>query len=67
MKVICITRLFALLYGITTMNSLTDNFNSEEAINNTSKLSNFNLNDITHYDTINDVFENISIDELRYI
>lgn len=67
MKVICITRLFALLCGITTMNSLTDTFNSEEAINNISKLCKSNLDDIPHYDTINDVFENINIDELRYI
>ena len=67
MKVICITRLFALLCGITTMNSLTDTFNSQEAINNISKLCKSNLDDIPHYDTINDVFENINIDELRYI
>lgn len=67
MKVICITRLFALLCGITTMNSLTDSFNSEDAIINISKLCNSSLDDIPHYDTINDVFENINIDELRYI
>lgn len=67
MKVICVTRLFALLCGITTMNSLTDTFNSEQTIDNISKLCKSNLSDIPHYDTINDVFENINIDELRYI
>lgn len=67
MKVICVTRLFGLLCGITTMNSLTDTFNSEEAINNISKLCNSKLDDIPHYDTINDVFENINIGELRNI
>ena len=67
MKVICITRLFALLCGITTMNSLTDSFNTNEAIENISKLSNKKLKDIPHYDTINDVFKNINIEELRNI
>lgn len=34
MKSICIARLFALLCGITTVNSLTNNFNNDFAINN---------------------------------
>ncbi len=34
MKSICIARLFALLCGITTVNSLTNNFNNDFTINN---------------------------------
>ena len=67
MKVICITRLFALLCEITTMNSLTYTFNSQEDINNISKLSKSNPDYIPHYDTINNGFKNIDMDELRYI
>lgn len=65
MKSICITRLFALLCGITTMNSLTNKFNNDNTINNLSKIINEELNDLPHYDTINDVFDDMNIDELR--
>jgi len=67
MKTICVTRLFALLCGITSMNSMTNKFNNEIAINNLSKIINDQLNDLPHYDTINDVFVNLNIDELRKI
>lgn len=65
MESICITRLFALLCGITTMNSLTNKFNNDNTINNLSKIINEELNDLPHYDTINDVFDDMNIDELR--
>ena len=67
MKTICVTRLFALLCGITTMNSLTNKFDNENTINNLSKIINTELNDLPHYDTINDVFDDLNIDELRKI
>lgn len=67
MKSICITRLFALLCGITTMNSLTNKFNNEFAISNLSKIIDENLSDLPHYDTINDVFDDLDIQELRNI
>ncbi len=67
MKVICVTRLFGLLCGITTMNSLTHKFNNEITISNFSKLLGCNLEDLPHYDTINDVFDDLNIDELRKI
>ncbi len=66
-KVICITRLFALLCGITTMNSMTNKFNNELTIKNISKIINIELSDLPHYDTINDVFDDLNIDELRKI
>lgn len=67
MKTICVTRLFALLCGITTMNSMTNKFDNENTINNLSKIINTNLSDLPHYDTINNVFDDLNIDELRKI
>lgn len=67
MKTICVTRLFALLCGITTMNSLTNKFDNEFTINNLSKIINTDLSDLPHYDTINNVFDDLNIDELRKI
>lgn len=67
MKSVCVTRLFALLCGITTMNSLTNKFNNEFAISNLSKIINEELNDLPHYDTINDIFDDLDILELRKI
>lgn len=67
MKTICVTRLFALLCGITTMNSITNKFHNENTINNLSKIINTELSDLLHYDTINDIFDDLNIDELRKI
>ena len=67
MKAICVTRLFALLCGITSMNSLTNTFNNDFTISNLSKIINESLSDLPHYDTINDVFDDLNIDELRKI
>lgn len=67
MKTICVTRLFGLLCGITTMNSLTNKFNSDYAISNLSKIIEEQLSDLPHYDTINDVFDDLDISELRKI
>lgn len=67
MKVICVTRLFGLLCGLTTMNSLTNKFNNELTIETLSKITNTKLNDLPHYDTINDVFDDLNIEELRKI
>ena len=67
MKAICVTRLFALLCGLTSMNSMTNKFNNDNSINNLSKIINEDLSDLPHYDTINDVFDDLNIDELRKI
>ena len=67
MKSICVTRLFGLLCGITTMNSLTNKFNNDNTIYNLSKIIDEELKDLPHYDTINDVFNDLNIDELRMI
>ena len=67
MKVICVTRLFDLLCGSTTMNSLTNKFNNTLTIDTISKITNTKLDDLPHYDTINDVFDDLNIEELRKI
>lgn len=67
MKVICTTRLFALLCGLTTMNSMTNKFNNELTIETLAKITNTNLDELPHYDTINNVFDDLNIDELRKI
>ena len=68
MKTICVTRLFGLLCGLTTMTDISsDNFNSDTCIKNLSKICNQNLEELPYWETIQDVFINIKIDELRDI
>ena len=67
MKVIFIVRIMGLMCEIKSMNGITQEFNTEEAIENIAKLCGLELEEIPHHDTINDVFENIKIDELEEI
>ena len=68
MKTICITRLFPLLCGITTMTDISsDLFDNENCIKNISKICNQNLDELPYWETIQDVFENMKTDELRNI
>ena len=67
MSVITVTRLVGLICGITSMRGTTEKLNTEEAIKNIAELLEIELKEIPHYDTINDVFEKIKIDELRKI
>lgn len=68
MKTICVTRLFPLLCGITTMTDISsDTFNSDICIKNISKICNIYLDDLPYWETIQDVFMNIDTDELRNI
>lgn len=68
MKTICVTRLFPLLCGITTMTEIsTDIFNTDNCIKNISKVCNQSLKELPYWETIQDVFMNIKTDELRDI
>ena len=68
MKTICVTRLFGLLCGLTTMTDISsDKFNSDNCIKNLSKICNQHLVELPYWETIQDVFVNINIDELRNI
>ena len=68
MKTICVTRLFALLCGLTTMTDISSNdFNSDNCIKNLSKICGQNLEEIPYWETIQDVFITINTNELRDI
>ena len=67
MSVIFITRLLGLLCGKTSMRSLTETMNTDICIKNISKILEIDLDEIPHYDTINDVFEQVNSEELRRI
>ena len=68
MKTICVTRLFGLLCGLTTMADISsDDFNTDNCIKNLSKICNQDLEEIPYWETIQDVFMNIETNELRNI
>lgn len=67
MKVICVTRLLGLLCGITELVTLSDTFNNDNVIKNISDICNDKLNEIPYWETIQDVFINMNIKELREI
>ncbi len=67
MKVIFIVRLMGLMCEIKSMHGLTNEFNTEEAIQNIANICNLKLEEIPHCDTINNVFENIKVEEIEEI
>ena len=67
MKVIFIVRIMGLMCEIKSMSGITQEFNTEEAIENIAKLCGLQLEEIPHHDTINDVFENVKVEELEEI
>lgn len=68
MKVICVTRLFGLLCGLTSLSIISnDNFNTDACIENISTICQTKLDELPYWETIQDVFVNIKIDELRKI
>lgn len=67
MSVITLTRLLGLLCGMKSMRETTEKLNTEDTIKNINALLGIHLEEIPHYDTINDVFETLNINELRNI
>ena len=67
MKVIMMVRLLALICGLKSMRDLTNTFNTDETIVNIENILDIKLEELPHYDTINDVFETVEIEELRKI
>lgn len=66
MKVICVTRLFGLLCGLTSLSIISDDdFNTDACIENISTICQTKLNELPYWETIQDVFVHIKIDELR--
>lgn len=68
MKVICVTRLFALICGLTSLSNISsDEFNTDNCINNIGTICNSKLNELPYWETIQDIFVNINLNELRNI
>ncbi len=67
MKIIFMVRLLGLMCEIKSMQEMTRDFNTEEAINNIAKICGLELDEIPHCDTINDVFENVKVAEIEEI
>lgn len=67
MSVITVSRLLGLLCGIKSMRNTTEKFNTKATIKNISNLLDIELDEVPHYDTINNVFEKLDIEELRKI
>ena len=68
MKVICVTRLFGLICGLTSLSNISsDIFNTDICIKNISNICNTKLDELPYWETIQDVFINIDIDEIRNI
>lgn len=68
MKVICVTRLFGLICGLTSLSNISsDEFNTEVCINSISTICNTKLSELPYLETIQDVFINIKLSELKDI
>lgn len=68
MKTVCVTRLFGLLCGLTSLNDISkDKFNTDICIQNLSTICKQNLNELPYWETIQDIFIKMDINELREI
>ena len=67
MKVIFMVRLLGLMCEIKSMNELTREFNTEEAIENIARICGLRLEEIPHCDTINNVFKKVKEKEIEEI
>lgn len=67
MRTIILTRLFALLCGVTTMTGINSTFNTEQAIKNLSVICNQTLKEIPDWQTIQDVIEQLNYEEIDNI
>ena len=68
MKTICVTRLFGLICGLTSLSNISsDEFNTDVCIKNISSICNTQLTELPYWETIQDVFMSIKISELKDI
>ena len=68
MKTICVTRLFGLICGLTSLSNISsDKFNTDVCIKNISTICNTRLTELPYWETIQDVFMNIKLSELKDI
>ena len=55
MKTICVTRLFGLICGLTSMTSISDKLNTDKAINNISNICNQKLDELPYWEIIPEI------------
>ena len=67
MKVIFIVRLMGLMCEMKSMQGMTRELNTEDAIRNIAQICGLELDEIPHCDTINDVFEKVKVEEIEKI
>lgn len=67
MKTICVTRLFELLCGLTCMTDISNKLDTDYAIKNISDICKKHLEELPYWETIQDVFINIDLSELKEI
>lgn len=68
MRTICVTRLFGLICGLTSLSNISsDEFNTDACIKNISTICNTRLTELPYWETIQDVFMNIKLSELKNI
>lgn len=67
MKVIFIVRLMGLMCEMKSMQGMTRELNTEEAIKNIAQICELELEEIPHCDTINNVFEQVKVSEIEEI
>ena len=67
MKVIFIVRLMGLMCEMKSMQGMTRELNTEEAIRNIAQICGLELDEIPHCDTINDLFEKVKVEEIEKI
>lgn len=67
MKVIFIVRLLGLMCEMKSMQGMTRELNTEEAIKNIAQICELELEEIPHCDTINNVFEQVKVSEIEEI
>lgn len=67
MKVIFIVRLLGLMCEMKSMQGMTRELNTEEAIKNIAQICELELEEIPHCDTINKVFEQVKVSEIEEI
>lgn len=68
MKTICVTRLFGLICGLTSLSNISsDEFDTDVCIKNISSICNTHLTELPYWETIQDVFINMKLSELKDI
>lgn len=67
MKTICVTRLFGLLCGLTCMTDISNKLDTDYAIKNISDICKKHLEELPYWETIQDIFINIDLSELKEI